>query len=76
MAENKLYYVRYEDLDYDGGENQDDLVVASNKAGAIALWREYREYEDTVKPDWVGEIPGVVPTRSAGVIEWAEINPQ
>ncbi len=69
---NRLFFVRADNSD---GENLDLLVVAPDKAEAEAHWRSHYGLDFESRPDWVGDVPGVLPMASceAGAIEWDAI---
>lgn len=71
MPENQLFFVAAKNAD---GDSQDLHVVASDVDTATAFWRTHWELDDADKPEWVGAIPGVVPTCPPGPISWEVIN--
>lgn len=66
---NRLFFVRADNAD---GENLDLLVVAENKASAEASWRTHYGLDFESVPEWVGDVPGVVPVEGCdeGAIDW------
>lgn len=69
----KIFFVRADD---ENGENQDLLVVATDKAQVVGYWREYYDLDDSHSPDWVGALPNASSTDTPGPIPWAVINPK
>lgn len=72
MQDNKLFFVAAKTAD---GDSLDLHVVAVDKSAATTLWRGCYELADTVKPEFVGIIPGVTPDGASRVISWDVINP-
>ncbi|KWT98085.1 MULTISPECIES: hypothetical protein [unclassified Variovorax] len=68
---NHLFYIRDNNPD---GENLDLLVVAPDKAQAVAFWTQHFELPEGSAPEWVGAVPGVAPTTAEpGAIDWEAI---
>ena len=66
-----LYFIRA-DID---NENQDSLVIAVAPEEAEAFWRNAFGIADDEAFESIGIVPGVVPTKDVGIVDWGVINP-
>lgn len=65
-----VYYVRADD---ENGEDQGLLVRAAKVEDVVPHWQKYFDLEDSAKPKFVGQLPGVTATGEPGPINWAHI---